>query len=217
MPKIIKVAKGSYTATDITVDSSGRVITATSGSGGNFANGLFPAFRVNSGSGTYTATANANFLAVYARGGGGRGGTGHPGPGARGAQGGAGGFSFFVMPISQPYSVPYVVGAAAAATSLNTNDVISNGGSKGSNAPGPTTPATTPGTVGTATCPSATSGADASVFGKFGGGFPAQPTGTPNYMVGLELTSGQGGPGTSHAGHSPVAGSGGGLSIFENI
>ena len=62
MPKIIKLAKGAYTASDITIDSSGRVITASSGSGGAFANGLFPKLNANTGSGTYTANSNANFI-----------------------------------------------------------------------------------------------------------------------------------------------------------
>ena len=34
MPKIIKSAKGEFTTANITVDSSGRVVTASSGSGG---------------------------------------------------------------------------------------------------------------------------------------------------------------------------------------
>jgi len=35
MPKIIKPAKGSFTTADITIDSSGRVIAASSGAGGD--------------------------------------------------------------------------------------------------------------------------------------------------------------------------------------
>ena len=35
MPRIIKPVKGSFTTADVTIDSSGRVIAATSGSAGS--------------------------------------------------------------------------------------------------------------------------------------------------------------------------------------
>ena len=105
MPKIIKSAKGSFTATDITVDSSGRVISASSGSAG--AN-LVPTFGITGpASGNYTAQPNANYIVAYIGGGGG--GAGRT-PGNNQA-GGAGGFAVYATPISQPYTKAYSVGA----------------------------------------------------------------------------------------------------------
>ena len=74
MPRIIKLAKGDFTVSSITVDSSGRVITASSGTAGGGANELALA-AIGGQSGTYTANANANRIAAYMAAGGGGGGS----------------------------------------------------------------------------------------------------------------------------------------------
>jgi len=72
MPKIIKLAKGSYTTSDITIDSSGRVITASSGTAGGGAMIMQYSFR-GPATGTF-ATNNGNYAMVYAASGAGGGG-----------------------------------------------------------------------------------------------------------------------------------------------
>jgi len=104
MPKIIKVAKGTYTATDITVDSDGRVITASSGSAG--ANLVETFGDTGPASGTYTAQPGANYIVAYIGGGGG--GAGRS-PGT--VIGAAGGFGAYATPITQPYTAAYSIGA----------------------------------------------------------------------------------------------------------
>lgn len=60
MAKIIKSAKGSFTAASITVDGSGRVVTASSGAGS--ANMKYHYFSSGSASGNITAGANVSKL-----------------------------------------------------------------------------------------------------------------------------------------------------------
>ena len=72
MPRIIKPAVGSFTASNITVDSSGRVITASSGAGA--ANMEMVLFRQGPTSGTYTSGNNASKFQAYLAAGGGGGG-----------------------------------------------------------------------------------------------------------------------------------------------
>ena len=86
MTKIIKSAKGTYTTADITVDGSGRVISAASGSGGAAGNLVGTFGSVGPSSGNYTASPGANFIVAYVAGGGGGGGRS---PGS--VNGGAGG------------------------------------------------------------------------------------------------------------------------------
>jgi len=99
MTKIIKSAKGTYTTADITVDGSGRVISAASGSGGAAGNLVGTFGSVGPSSGNYTASPGANFIVAYVAGGGGGGGRS---PGS--VNGGAGGFGVYATPISQPYT-----------------------------------------------------------------------------------------------------------------
>jgi hypothetical protein len=106
MTKIIKSAKGTFTSADITVDSSGRVISAASGSGGGDTGALVLKDVIGGpASGTYTANANAKSVYVMAIGGG--------GGGNQSSFGGYGGFGTYFEDISGSpgYSAPYSVGA----------------------------------------------------------------------------------------------------------
>jgi len=67
MPRIIKLAKGAYTAASITVDGDGRVITAADGSGGG-GSYVTTTFTTN---GTFTPDPGTQFMYAMAVGGGG--------------------------------------------------------------------------------------------------------------------------------------------------
>jgi hypothetical protein len=114
MPRIIKPAVGSFTASNITIDSSGRVVAATSGAGA--ANMIRTHQDAADGTRTFTAQPGSSKLHIYLRGagGGGGGGTG----GSVGRTGGNGGF-----------------GTAGSASSFNTN-LVANGGTAGGGLPG---------------------------------------------------------------------------------
>jgi hypothetical protein len=151
MPRIIKPAPGTFTAATVTVDSSGRVIAATSGSSGD--KSMLPAyFDDGPATGTYTANPAATQIFVYLRGAGGGGGGGSTSPGTPPASpGGHGGFGIWSVPVSAPYSVPYALGAggnpgpnsspesggAGAASTFNTNTAVANGGGGGNYDGGP--------------------------------------------------------------------------------
>jgi len=118
MPKIIKPAKGTFTTADITVDGTGRVVAASSGTaGGN--NMVLRELITGPASGTFTANASATKIVAYVGAGGGNGGNGDfDNNGSPGGTGGVGGFGVFSYPITAPYSEPYSVGGAAGATSI---------------------------------------------------------------------------------------------------
>jgi len=67
MPRIIKLAKGTYTSSTITVDGDGRVITASSGSAGG---GTYVTTAFNS-PGTFTPDPGTQYMFAMAVGGGG--------------------------------------------------------------------------------------------------------------------------------------------------
>ena len=126
MPKIIKSAKGSYTVADITVDGSGRVITASDGSAGG--GGLeFRAAYLGPASGTYTAPGTASNIAVWIGAGGGGGGQAGTHPASYGGEGGKGGFGYYSAPISQPFSQPYSVGAGGNPGNNTPNGRVAGG------------------------------------------------------------------------------------------
>ena len=144
MAKIIKSAKGTFTASNITIDGSGRVITASSGAGA--ANMKTAVLTKGPASGTYSADPSASkFQAVLAAGGGG-GGAGS-GAGAVGGTGGTGGFGFFTGSISGGTDYSWSVGAggncpngnnaaagnAGGATNV-TNLAVANAGAGGNTA-----------------------------------------------------------------------------------
>ena len=142
------VSAGSYTSASITVDAQGRLTAASSGSAG--AGGFIPKLNeTGPASGTYTAGSNANSILVIATAGGGGQGGNH----SRGGKGGAGGngaVGIYSIPVSNPFSQPFTVGAhgnpptdgppvntgfptnanAGAATSLGSLFTV-NGGSGG--------------------------------------------------------------------------------------
>jgi hypothetical protein len=135
MPKIIKPATGAFTLASLSIDSSGRVFSASSGTagGGNMVPTLAE-YGPGSGPGTYTAGNNANFVGAYLVGGGGG------GQGPNNGQGGPGGFGYFTAPISPPFSGPYTIGSAGDSTNGNgtagtatnlTNIGTANGGGGG--------------------------------------------------------------------------------------
>ena len=144
MTKIIKSAKGTYTTADITVDGSGRVISAASGSGGAAGNLVGTFGSVGPSSGNYTASPGANFIVAYVAGGGGGGGRS---PGS--VNGGAGGFGVYATPISQPYTKAYSVGTrgngqqgqgssgnAGGATNFGSPVTVAANGGAGGGGPG---------------------------------------------------------------------------------
>ena len=158
MPRIIKSAKGTFSTADITIDSSGRVVTAATGSAG----GAVDVVRLmvdNAGNGTYTANPGANNASMFVKGGGGGGGGYNAGvpanPGRNGKSGGSGGFGFYFQPVSGGTGYDFTVGAQgnagnnaqdgnAGGASNITNLATANGGNRGGSG------GSNPGTTGSA-------------------------------------------------------------------
>jgi len=241
MPRIIKPAVGSFTASNITVDSSGRVVAATSGAG---AANMVKTFEASTdGTATFTAQATTSKIHVYLKGAGGGGGGASSGTGKIG---GLGGFGFFNIPVSQPYSVPFTLGnggsggqsalspttngQAGTASSFNTNLVANGGGAGGTNT----------GSIGTSGTLSNENIAyidgnpysDASGISVYGQGSSRIPTGSPDLVVGASNVStnlgdvryqvggigGNGGSGPQNPGHyGGSGGKDGSVVVYEDI
>tara|TARA_R100001443_G_scaffold14433_5_gene24346 strand:- start:4217 stop:5161 length:945 start_codon:yes stop_codon:yes gene_type:complete len=162
MPKIIKPSKGDFTLTDLSVDSSGRVYSASSGSaGGNYisASGgdetlTIGDYKIHVFKSSATLTVNAvgsgapesaGVDYVVVGGGGGAGNSGNLGFAGGGGGGGyrASGFAFpdplasgALLPVSaSPGSYPITVGAAGG-TSTFSNITSAGGGNGNSNGAG---------------------------------------------------------------------------------
>tara|TARA_R100001509_G_scaffold158123_1_gene122918 strand:- start:35 stop:694 length:660 start_codon:yes stop_codon:yes gene_type:complete len=114
MPRIIKSAKGTFTTADITIDSDGRVVTASSGAGGD--GSYVPRIvAVGPASGNYDSPANASKFYAYAFAGGGGGGAGsNTNPGCEGGDGGKGAAGFYSGSVSGNTTYAYSVGAGGS-------------------------------------------------------------------------------------------------------
>ena len=146
MPRIIKMAKGTYTSSTVTVDGEGRVISASSGAGGAGAGVLKQATGAGPASGTWTANPAANLVMAYIGGAGGGGG-GNNRPVRHGGVGGVGGYGYFAAAVTGGTGYDYNLGAAgtggppgtsqgpmvgnAGGSSTLTNIGTSNGGAGG--------------------------------------------------------------------------------------
>ncbi len=217
MPRIIKSAKGTFTASTVTIDGTGRVIAAASGSGG--ANMQLVRATKGPASGNFVANPNASkFQAyVYAPGGGGGGGGGRN----SGGSGGAGGFGFFSGDVTGGTTYAFAIpaggtggaggggtGSSGSAGSACTiaNLVTTNGGN-GGNGGFPQTDQ-----------PNGNSGTDGSAPGaeteNFTRGFLWAPSDLSPTPLG---NGGSGGPGPANG--TPQAGTvggPGGIILYEN-
>ena len=193
MPRIIKPAKGTFTAANITVDSSGRVVTAASGAAA--ANMILTGIHTAPQSGAqsnHVTSANTNKMHVYLRGGGGGGGGGQ-----QGGRGGCGGFGACSVPVSSaPATVPFSIGAGSgqlpdpnspgATGGTTTFDSNHNalGGNGGGRGPSPGNPGTMgnvgPNAVANYGSPSSPMTEAQFVYTAFGGGVGTQDVGGGN-------------------------------------
>ena len=120
------VTAATYTAATITVSADGRITSASSGSGG--AGMGIPVIALKGpASGTYTANPAANRIGAYILGGGGGFGYAYNMDMVATYNGGDGGWGFWNVPIAQPYSKAYTVGAAGN----NPNTIPAPGGAGG--------------------------------------------------------------------------------------
>lgn len=222
MPRIIKMAKGSYTTTDITVDSDGRVITASTGSGGQ-SQFVLTAAKTDDGNFTHQIDPATTVVQAFLVGGSGGGGVGVPG--------GGGASGLISGPQAAPFSQPVTVGAGGAgrfdvggATNY-ANFGTANGGQGGQQGPGPQVGPISPGNLVAHSPSNFTVTLDASP-GMGGPGAPGSPITQPAAMVIQGVYAGTnpgsiqnliGGPSPSAPSPSPIAGKDGGVVIFENI
>jgi len=126
MPRIIKPAVGSFTASNITIDSSGRVIAATSGAGA--ANMQLVIAQKGPASGNYVASNNSSKFQAFLGSGGGGGGGGGDGPNPQGQPGGAGAYGFFTGEVSGGTTYSYAAGAGGNGGNPSGNGNAGNAG-----------------------------------------------------------------------------------------
>lgn len=146
MPRIIKSAKGTFSTADVTIDSSGRVVSASTGQAGG-ALDVVRLFDDQAGNGTYTANPGANNMSAFLKGGGGGGGGRNNSipdtAGRNGRTGGVGGFGYYFQPVSGGTTYNYTVGdsgngggqgqngQAGSATNITNLATVNGGGSGG--------------------------------------------------------------------------------------
>ena len=221
MPRIIKMAKGSYTATDITVDSDGRVVTASSGSGGQ-SHFVLTKASVSAENFTHAINPSTTVVQAYMVGGGGGGGDPSAVPGAGGGSG------LISGPQAAPFSQPVTVGAGGpnrfdpgAATNY-ANFGTANGGQSGQQGPGNSA---SPGSLAAHSPSNFTVTADTSP-GMGGPGAPGSPYSQQSSITFMndylnynsDPSSLSNAPGSGgNKGNTGTDGKNGAIAIYENI
>mgnify|MGYP003117671437 CR=1 FL=1 len=221
MPRIIKMAKGSYTATDITVDSDGRVVTASSGSGGQ-SHFVLTKASVSAENFTHAINPSTTVVQAYMVGGGGGGGDPSAVPGAGGGSG------LISGPQAAPFSQPVTVGAGGpnrfdpgAATNY-ANFGTANGGQSGQQGPGNSA---SPGSLAAHSPSNFTVTADTSP-GMGGPGAPGSPYSQQSSIMFMndylnynsDPSSLSNAPGSGgNKGNTGTDGKNGAIAIYENI
>ena len=224
MPRIIKLAKGTYTASTITVDGEGRVISASSGASAGGAMVMTQAYQ-GPASGTMTLT--GNYGSAWAAGGGGGGGGATDSIVA--GYGGAGAWGVWNFPIGESFSEPYTVGTGGSGGNSNQNGQASTGttvanvltinaanGGVGESPGSPGQAGTAPGATVTGEGSPVSSPGGAAYATLFGQGYYKSRVETPSsFMVAQRGAAGQ-----TQNNSAPTSGGGGGpgmLVVFENI
>ena len=209
MPRIIKMAKGTYTASSITVDGEGRVITASSGAGGA-GMGIQKQLTVGPASGTYTANPAASYLTAQIGGAGGGGG-GNARQGTNSGTGGAGGYGYYTGPVTGGDPYAYNVGAGGTG---GTGPPSGNAGSAGASTTLTNFGTANGGNGGNRTFPGSGANGNAGTSGSAPGADYDIGTGSMLYQAPGIISPGSRGPPTTGAGGT---GGHGYLLIYENI
>ena len=198
MPRIIKPAVGTFTASNITVDSSGRVIAASSGAGA--ANMQLVLAQKGPASGNYVASPNTTKFQAYLGSGGGGGGGGGDGPNPQGQPGGAGKYGFFTGSVTGGSTYSYAAGGGG--TGGNPSG-FGNPGSAGGNSNITNLAAANAGSGGGAGSPNSANNSPPAASGNISGETLAPPTLADDIFFNITNMSSAGARGNKNGSGTP--------------